>query len=265
MDFLDIGDIALHYRAIGVDGKKPVIAFVNSLGTDFRIWDRMIERLGPDFAYVLHDKRGHGLSSTGSDPFSIERHALDLLALLDHLCVEKAVIWGLSVGGLIAQALAGTRPDRVCGLVLSNTGHKIGTAESWNARITAIRSGGMESVADAIMDRWFTAPFRVPDNALYHGCRTMLIRQPVDGYCGTCEAIRDADFTGAVTRISAPTLCIAGENDLSTPPSQLRALAGLVPGAAYAELRACGHIPCIEQPDAYAATALPFLTSLLKA
>ena len=265
MDFLNVGDIALHHRAIGLDGKKPVIAFVNSLGTDFRIWDGMIERLGPDFAYVLHDKRGHGLSSVGGVPYSIERHALDLLALLDHLSVERAVIWGLSVGGLVAQAIAVMRPERVRGLVLSNTGCKIGTAENWNARISAIRSGGMDGMVDAIMERWFTPPFRAPDNALYQGCRAMLARQPVEGYCGTCEAIRDADFTEAATRISAPTLCIAGDNDLSTPAALIRSLAGLVPGAAYAEIAACGHIPCIEQPDACAAAARPFLTSLIEA
>ena len=95
MNFLQVGDAAIHYRAEGLGSGKPVIAFINSLGTDFRIWDAVMAELGDAYAYVLHDKRGHGLSGTGTPPYSIETHAGDLIALLDHLKVEKAVIWGL--------------------------------------------------------------------------------------------------------------------------------------------------------------------------
>lgn len=262
MDFLAIGDAAIHYRAIGLGRGKPVIAFVNSLGTDFRIWDAVIAELGDAYAYVLHDKRGHGLSGTGTPPYSIETHADDLAALLDHLKVEKAVIWGLSVGGLIAQGLYAKRPGLVQALVLSNTAHKIGTPEMWNSRIEAISANGLGGMVDPVMERWFTPAFRRPDNAAYAGCRAMLARQPADGYCGTCAAIRDADYTEAAGRIAVPTLCVAGDGDGSTPPDLVRTLAGLIPGARFTEIAACGHIPCIEQPGAYAAAVAAFLKSL---
>ena len=262
MDFLAVGDTAIHYRAIGLGSGRPVIAFANSLGTDFRIWDAVIERLGDDYAYVLHDKRGHGLSGTGAPPWSIETHANDLIALLDHLKVEKAVLWGLSVGGLIAQAVCASRPDLVRALVLSNTAHKIGAPDMWNARIEAISAQGLAGMVDPIMERWFTPAFRKTENALYAGCRAMLARQPVEGYCGTCAAIRDADYTGAAARIAVPTLCVAGAEDGSTPPDLVRSLASLIPGARFAEIAACGHIPCIERPDAYADAVAAFLKSL---
>ncbi|WP_454858817.1 3-oxoadipate enol-lactonase [Rhizobium binxianense] len=262
MQFLNVGDAAIHYRAIGLGTGKPVIAFINSLGTDFRIWDAVIDEMGDAYAYVLHDKRGHGLSGTGTPPYAIETHADDLIALLEHLGVGRAVVWGLSVGGLIAQAVCAKRPDLVRALVLSNTAHRIGTPDMWNARIGTILANGLSGMIDPIMERWFTPPFRTDDNALYAGCRAMLARQPVDGYCGTCAAIRDADYTGAAPLIAAPTLCVVGDRDGSTPPDLVRTLADLIPGSRFAEIAACGHIPCIEQPAAYAATVAAFLNTL---
>ncbi|MCX8998197.1 3-oxoadipate enol-lactonase [Rhizobiaceae bacterium BDR2-2] len=262
MNFLKVGDTAIYYRAIGPLDGRPVIAFVNSLGTDFRIWDAVIAELGDAYAYVLHDKRGHGLSDVGQPPCSIEAHAGDLAALLDHLGVKSAVIWGLSVGGLIAQGLYAARPDLVRGLVLSNTAHRIGTPEMWNARIDAILKDGLGGMIDPVMERWFTPAFRQPDNALYAGCRNMLARQPAEGYCGTCAAIRDADFTAAAARIAVPVLCVGGDLDGSTPPEVVKSLAALVPGSRYVEIAGSGHIPCVEQPVAYAAAVAAFLKTL---
>lgn len=261
MKFLDIDGAAIHYRAVGLGHGKPVIAFANSLGTDFRIWDAVIRTLGDDYAYVLHDKRGHGLSDESQSP-SIETFADDLIALLDYLGVESTVIWGLSVGGLIAQAVYVRRPQLVRAMVLSNTAHRIGSPQMWNARIDAVLSGGLAGMTDAVMERWFTPAFRQPDNALYNGCRNMLRQQNPQGYANTCAAIRDADFTDAAARIAVPVLCVAGDQDGSTPPELVRSLADLVPGSRFVEIAACGHIPCIEQPAAYADAVAAFLKNL---
>lgn len=262
MNFLNIGDTAIHYRTEGLGTGSPVIAFVNSLGTDFRIWDAVVAALGDSYAFVLHDKRGHGLSALGNPPYSIETHADDLIALLEHLGIEQAVIWGLSVGGLIAQGLYAKRPDLVRALVLSNTAHRIGTADMWNGRIEHILENGLSGMVDPIMERWFTPAFRTPDNALYTGCRAMLTRQSVEGYCGTCAALRDADYTEAASRIAVPTLCVVGDQDGASPPDLVRSLSELVSGSKFVEIADCGHIPCIEQPAAYSAHVSAFLQSL---
>ncbi|MGK9042921.1 3-oxoadipate enol-lactonase [Rhizobium sp. SA279] len=262
MHFLRCGETVIHYRIKGLDTGKPVIAFINSLGTDFRIWDAVIEALGDDYAYVLHDKRGHGLSDVGHAPYSIDDHAGDLIALLDHLGVKSAIIWGLSVGGLIAQGLYARRPDLVRALILSNTAHRIGTAEMWNARIDKIAADGLVSLVDPVMERWFTPAFRKPDNAAYAGARNMLSQQPEAGYSGTCAAIRDADFTEEAGRIAVPTLCVAGDQDGSTPPELVQSLAGLIPASRFVTIAGCGHIPCLEQPLTYAQAACIFLKTL---
>ncbi|ARQ12699.1 3-oxoadipate enol-lactonase (plasmid) [Rhizobium etli] len=262
MQFARINDVTIHYQVISAPADRPVIVFINSLGTDFRIWRDVVVRLAGDYAMVLYDKRGHGLSDVGQLPSSIEDHATDLAGLLDLLSVKDAVILSLSVGGLIAQSLHQRRPDLVRALILSNTAHKIGTAESWNARIAAVEKNGIASIVDAIMERWFTPAFRRPENTAYSGYCNMLTRQPVGGYIAACEAIRDADLTQAAKSIAVPTLCIVGDQDGSTPPDLVLSTARLIPGARYEVIPDCAHIPCVEQPEALTAIIRAFLTSL---
>ena len=262
MHFSKLNGIALHYQLIGAAGDRPTIVFINSLGTDFRIWRDVVVRLAGDFPVVLYDKRGHGLSDVGATPYSIDDHVQDLAALMDHLQLRGAVLCGLSVGGLIAQGLYAARPDLVCSLILCDTAHKIGTADFWRERISAIEEGGIEVIADGVMQRWFTPAFRAPDNAEFAGYRNMLTRQPVAGYVATCAAIREADFAEAAPRIGVPTLCIVGDQDGSTPPDLVLALARLIPNARYEVIAGAGHIPCVEQPEALQAIMRSFLDGI---
>ena len=263
MQFARINDVTIHYQIIGGSPDKPVLVFANSLGTDFRIWRDVIVRLAGDFAIVLYDKRGHGLSDLGQMPYSIEDHATDLAGLLDLLSVKDAVICGLSVGGLIAQSLYQRRPDLVRALILCDTAHKIGTADSWNARIAKVEAEGIESIVDAVMERWFTPAFRRPENTAFGGYCNMLIRQPVAGYVATCAALRDADLTEAAKRIAVPTICIVGDQDGSTPPELVLSLAKLIPNARYEVIKDAGHIPCVEQPQALTEVIRAFIDVVL--
>jgi 3-oxoadipate enol-lactonase len=264
VQFARINDVTIHYQIIGGPADKPVLVFANSLGTDFRIWRDVIVRLAGDFAIVLYDKRGHGLSDLGQMPYSIEDHATDLAGLLDFLSVKNAIICGLSVGGLIAQSLYQRRPDLVRALILCDTAPKIGSTESWNARIAQVEAEGIESIVDSIMERWFTPAFRRPENTAYAGYCNMLIRQPVAGYGATCAALRDADLTEAAARIAVPTICIVGDQDGSTPPDVVLSTAKLIPNARYEVIKDAGHIPCVEQPEALSEVIRAFIDVVLR-
>ena len=249
MQFATVNGVTLHYQVIGAAEGAPLLVFSNSLGTDFRIWRDVIVRFVGQCAILVYDKRGHGLSDVGEAPYSIDDHVEDLAALLDHLSQTQAIICGLSVGGQIAQGLAARRPDLVKALILCDTAHKIGSEEMWNKRIDAIHEDGIESVAESVLERWFTAGFRKPDNPEYRGYRNMLIRQTVAGYTGTCAAVRDADFTETSAKLEVPTICVVGKEDGSTPPDLVLKLARLIPDARYEVIDGAGHLPCIEQPD----------------
>ncbi len=141
MQFARFNDVTLHYQVIGSPKSRPLIVFVNSLGTDFRMWRDVVVRLGGEFAVLLYDMRGHGLSEAGRTPYSMAMLASDLAALLDHIGAREAIVCGVSVGGLIAQQLYALRPDLVQALILCDTLGKIGDEAMWNARIAAIRGG----------------------------------------------------------------------------------------------------------------------------
>jgi 3-oxoadipate enol-lactonase len=142
---------------------------------------------------------------------------------------------------------------------LSDTAAVIGTAVLWNERITTLRQHGMASLYDAILARWFVPAFAEQNPAVYRGCANMLTRMPVEGYTGTCEAIRDADLTEASQTIAAPTLVLCGAEDLATPPQLVHRLCDLMPHTAYQEIAGAAHLPCIEQPDVMAAHIGRFL------
>lgn len=247
MQFAKINGVTIHYQVIGAAG-KPLIVFANSLGTDFRIWRDVVVRLAGDFAVLLYDKRGHGLSSLGPEPaIGIADHAADLIGLLEHLKLGPATICGLSIGGMIAQTVWRDRPDLVTSLVLCDTAHKIATREFWDARIEAVRTGGVESVADAVMPRWFAPDFL--GTVECEGYRTMLARQPAAGYIASCIAIRDADLAEIAVRVDVPAIVVVGEHDGATPPALCAEFARLIPGARFEVIKNAGHIVPVEQPE----------------
>lgn len=259
MQAVTLDAVTLHYQTIGAEPGRPLLVFANSLGTDQRIWRDVIVRLVGEAGIVTYDERGHGLSGMGTPPYAMDGHVGDLAALLDHLGGRPATIVGLSVGGMIAQGLALARPDLVAGLVLCDTGMTIADDATWAGRIEAVAAGGMEAVADATMERWFTPAYREAEPAMMALWRAMFVRQPAAGYAGTCEAIRRADFRASAPAIAAPTLCLVGDDDRATPPTLVRDLAKAIPGARFEVVAGAGHLPCIERPEIVADMIRAFL------
>jgi len=251
MRFSKLNGTVTHWAEDG-QGDGPAIVFSNSLGTDLRIWDKVVPRLAARYRLIRHDKRGHGLSDAPAGPYTIDALASDLLALADARGLDRFALVGLSVGGLIAQKVAVRAPSRLTALVLCDTAAKIGTDEMWAARIAAIERGGIDAIADGILERWFSKRFRAEQPDDLAGWRNMLARTPVAGYLATSAAIRAEDLRAAVRGIATPTLVLVGEEDGSTPPAVVEATAGLIPGARFEVIASAGHLPCIEQPEVLA-------------
>ena len=247
MGFAEIGKNVLHYICAGAEN-NPALVFANSLGSDLHIWDDVAERLSEYFRIVRYDKRGHGLSEASPPPYSARDLSEDVVALMDLLEISRAVICGVSVGGIIAQSLALDHPERVQALVLSDTGARIGSVESWQQRIATVHESGLQALKEPTMERWFSQQFRQRHPAAVRGYSTMLMKTAPDGYLGTCCALGDADFRPTVSQIKLPTLVLCGAEDIATPPELGRELASLIPGAEFSLIEGAGHLPCIEQP-----------------
>lgn len=250
---------ALHLRIDG-PAAAPAVVFANSLGTDLRLWDAVLPLLPPGLRTIRYDKQGHGLSDLGHAD-DIAAHIDDAIAVIEAAARGPVVFVGLSIGGLIAQGVAHRRPDLVRALVLSNTAARLGTRESWQARIDAVRGAGLDGIADDVMARWFAPGFLAdPALALW---RNMLTRTPAAGYIAACAALASADQTAATATLALPALVIAGEADRATPADLVRATAALIPGAAFHVLPDVGHLPPVEAPAAFAALLTPFLKAHL--
>lgn len=238
----------LHYRLRGPDSGLPVV-LLNSLGTDLRMWEGVADRL-PAIRLIGMDKRGHGLSATPTDDWTLDDLAADALALMDHLGVARALVAGCSIGGMIAQRMATLAPDRVAGLFLSNTAMKVGTIESWAARIKGVTGQGLRGLAPQIMERWFGPAFRASDEA--KAWETLLMRGDDAGYIATCRVLAAADLRGTSPAIACPVLLVGGTADASTPEDLVRATAAAIHGARVEIIQGSGHIPAIDNPDATA-------------
>ncbi|MGC1497811.1 MAG: 3-oxoadipate enol-lactonase [Sulfitobacter sp.] len=256
MQIFDTGDVRLHYRVDGPIDGAPVV-FVNSLGTDMRLWDPILPLLPKGLRIIRFDKRGHGLSTCPSGPYSMGSLITDTEKLLDFLDVKACVFVGLSIGGMIAQGLAVKRLDLIRAMVLSNTAAKIGNPTMWDERIAQVKEGGIEALADAVMERWFSPAFRnSPEIEIW---RNMLVRQPDDGYAGCSAAISGTDFYTPTSGLRLPCLGIAGSEDGSTPPDLVRETTDLIPGSKFHLIRKAGHLPCVEQPQEFAQVLSDFL------
>jgi 3-oxoadipate enol-lactonase len=247
----------IHYRLDG-DGAE-VLVLSNSLGTDLGLWDAQAPAFAERFRVLRYDGRGHGGSEVTPGAYTIELLARDLLALLDGLSLTRVHLCGLSLGGQVGLWLALHAPERLGRLVLCNTGPRIGTVDIWNARMEAVRRGGVEAVARGAIERWFTPAFRERDPVEVERLRRMLLATPAEGYIGACAAVRDLDVRDAVSRVGVPTLVVTGSADAATPPEDARRLAEAIPGARYVELPAA-HLSNIEAAGDFTAAVTTFLS-----
>ncbi len=258
MNVITANGVRLHHAISGDPAGAPVV-FANSLGTDLRVWDRVLALLPAGLRILRYDMRGHGLSDAPDGAYFMGDLVADAAALMEATGFRDAAFVGLSIGGVVAQGLAAERPDLVRVAVLSNTAAKIGTAETWRDRIATVRAEGIEAIADRVMQLWFTKPFhadRADELALW---RHMLTRTPRAGYVGCCAAIAETDLRESTANLRQPVLALVGDADGSTPPDLVRETAESIVGARFEIIRGAGHIPCVEQPEATAALITRFL------
>ncbi|TVP74213.1 MAG: 3-oxoadipate enol-lactonase [Rhodobacteraceae bacterium] len=249
MPLADLGDISLHYDLSGPEQGLPVV-FSNGLGLTMDMWEPLLPHLPTDWRILRYDRRGHGRSQVLPPPYTMGQLVRDTEALLDHLQIGKCLFVGLSLGGMVAQGLAVKRPDLIRALVLSNTAARIATKEIWEDRARRARDAGLQALLEPTLARWFTPAFRNSPAAA--PWREMFLRAPLDGWLGGAAAIAGTDFYATTAALRLPSLGIAGDRDGSTPPDLVRETIDLIEGAQFALIRRAGHLPHVEQPEAYA-------------
>jgi 3-oxoadipate enol-lactonase len=212
------------------------LVLVGSLGSTRAMWEPQAP-LGPA---TVAELPGHGAPLF--DDVTIDTLARRALDAAD----GQLSLLGLSLGGAIVVRAAALAPERINRVVLACTSPQFGEPQQWLDRAALVRSGGLESIVDAVMARWFTPSF--PDVAPW---REMFLSVDPEGYARCCEALAGLDGRADLARIEAPTLVIAGAGDPTSPPSHAEEIASLVPDARVVVLEGAQHLANVERSDEF--------------
>jgi 3-oxoadipate enol-lactonase len=238
--------VAVSYTVDGA-ADAPVVVLSHSLGATRRMWDPQVPVLAERYRVVTYDTRGHGESPAPAGPYTPDDLVDDLVALLDEIGAERAHVAGLSLGGMTAMRLAAREPQRVDRLALLCTSAKP-DPQPFLDRAVAVRSGGTAPLAPAVAARWLTPAYAAERPDLVAELEAMIAGADDDGYAACCEVVAAVDLRDDLARIAAPTLVVAGAQDLALPPAHQRLIADAIPGAELLTVSPGAHLANLEQP-----------------
>jgi 3-oxoadipate enol-lactonase len=262
----NLPDRAVRYLESG-SGRAIVLLHAFPLSADQ--WLPQMHRLPPGWRAIAPDVRGfRGAGSAVDDPgaegASMESHAADVLALMTHLDVDRAVIVGLSMGGYIAFALLRAAAARIAGLVLANTRATPDSPEGLAARDRMIALAQRESAAGVATEMipkllGRTTQHEQPD--LAEAVRTLIERNPVEGIVSAARAMKlRRDATPLLAAVGCPTLIVSGEEDTLIPAADVAAMNDRIPGATAVVIPRAGHLTNLEAPGAFNDALTRFVT-----
>lgn len=241
------------------EGPGRPLLMIHALGADRGIWAPQVGDLSSEQPVILVDLPGHGESAAGPGPYELADLGLDLLDVATAAGAEEIALCGLSLGGLTALWIAANFPERVHSLVVSNSAARIGSEELWAARIEAVETGGLESIREMAIARFFTPAFAATSPETVERAGATLLATDPAGYVACCAALRDADLRQSVGAISCPTLVIGGDEDISTPPGEAVWLHEHIPGSRLRILAGAAHFSNLEQPETWNSAVSGFL------
>lgn len=254
MATLKRGEVEIHFKD---GGRGPAILLSHGYGATGSTWDGQRAALEPDYRVVTWDMRGHGSTSSPGDPalYSHEHATHDMLALLDHLGIERAVVGGLSVGGHLALAFYMRHPERVRALVLADTGPGDRDPAAWARRRESVakwernlEEKGIEYLNDRSHEMQRAIPEHRSARGLALAARGMLVQH-------------DTSVLDSLPNVRVPALVICGEKDEPfIGPSQY--MAKTIPGARLEMIARAGHASNLDQPEAFNRVLLEFLVGL---
>ncbi|PTM42892.1 alpha/beta hydrolase [Bosea sp. 124] len=252
-------DVALNYRVSGT-GALPLV-LVHGVGSYCEAWDGVIARLSDSFRILSFDLRGHGRSERLKGRYEIDDFTKDVLALADHVGFGRFDLAGFSLGGLIAQRLALTHPERLRRLVLLSTvsGRTDEESERVLARLAALMAGDRGSHYDASLSRWLTEDFQARNPELIAELRRRNAQNDPDCYAAAYRVLAETDFGGLIDQIRLPTLIATGEHDQGSNPRMSRYMHERITGSRLHILPGLRHSLLNEAPDQVAALMRGFL------
>ena len=259
--------VELGTRGVAYDdaGEGRPIVFVHGFPHHRKLWAPQLRALSGHHRAIALDLPGFGESDM-PERFTIDAWAQGLARFLDAVEIERAVIAGLSMGGYITLAFWRLHRDRVLALVLADTRAGADTEEGKQKRretIELARNDGPTAVARALLPGMVGKSTREREPSVVATMRAMLESASVDSIVGASEAMMNrSDATGSLATIDVPTLIIAGEEDVLTPPKESRAMHAAIAGSRLEIIPGAGHVSNVERPAAFNQVLTEFLAGI---
>ncbi len=255
----------IYYIDMG-DRSAPAIVLIHGFPFSHEMWNPQIEFLKSHFRVIAYDIRGHGKSDVGDGQYSLELFVDDLIALLDHLQLEKVVLCGLSMGGYIALRAIERNPERFRALILCDTTSNADSNEAKLRRAASIKTVKRAGVAPYAQE--FLKAVLTPQNVqnkldLVRAVLSMIESNSSVGICGTLLALAGrTETTPSLPKIQVPTLILVGEQDKITPPELSEKMHALIPNSKLQILPNAAHLSNLEEPEEFNGNLLSFLREL---
>ena len=247
-------------------GQGLPVVLLHAFPLNRTMWEPQIAALFAECRCIVPDLRGFGDSPT-TGPYSMDRYADDIAALLDSLRIEQAVVCGLSMGGYIALAMVRRHRRLIRALVLADTRATADTPEGAAKRtelISLARSSGVEAVVDRQLPGLIGKTTREKQPDLVRRIRDIMLQAPIDGIIGGSEAMRSRpDSIELLAEVDVPTLIVVGEEDAVTPPKDAKEMAQRIRESRLEVIPAAGHLSNLERPAAFNTALADFVGSLI--
>ena len=244
----------------------PVVVLIHGLGLNKDCWQWMIPDLKDSYRVLSYDLYGHGGSSDPATEPNLSLFSKQLEDLLDYCEIQKAVIIGFSLGGMVARRFAQDAPQKSQGMVILHSPHKRSNAAQAAIlkRVNQARTMGPQSTVEAALERWFTDPFRQANPKLMNKIRQWVMANRKEVYHTIYKVLATGidEIVKPNPALICPSLVITGDQDFGNGPEMAFAIAAEIPGAKTLVLPALRHMALAEAPHAVNKPVRTFMDSL---
>lgn len=246
------------------DGPGAPVVLSHALGLDVSMWSGWAATQAGRRPVLAYDHRGHGRSRRPGGAVTMQALVDDAAKVIEAWGHGPVVFIGLSMGGMVGQGIGIQRPELLRGLVLANTTSVYSEAarSMWAQRVATVRAGGMEAIADMVVQRYLHEEFRRDHPGDAARLRSQIVANDPESYAASCLAVASVDWIGSLNRIDRPTLVLAGALDAGATPEMAEAIATRIPAARLEVLAQASHLSVLEQPEAFRTAVDAFLAAL---
>lgn len=263
MPRITLNGVSHHYRIEGSEN-SPVLTLAHAQGFTLDSWAAQIAHFSDRYRVLAPDLRGHGGTDMAGKPYRIEDIAQDIVALLDALGIERTHYAGASLGGMAGFALAQDHAERLRSVAFVTTQGILPqvSIDGQRAATAVMRKDGADARVDAVLERYLRKGYREDEPERYAELRRQFTTNPVEGYAEAGDAIFAMNFDDRIGEIDLPTMVIAGSDDIATTPDRMTLYRDGIPGAGMEIIPNAGHMPYVENADAFNRVLGGFLDTL---